>query len=474
MAIETVLTGASVDANNNVKTILPLVAAQMGGLRTFAENDSGTMTGTALLASSEVSQDYRQRVGVDTVLMTDAFNGGGQAINNWNYLSATTTCTQTGAGYIQFNATGSASGQGAYLRSFQVFPYVGSAPLSFEFTGGVFTSALATNEAFAAGMGNPTIAGTLPTDGVYFRLTNAGLFGVAAYNGVTTETGVLMASTPLGTYSKFIITVGEKQVHFWVDDILAGTISVPNGQPSMAGSASVFMQRICTGAVSSTSIIRVADITVLLTDANTSRSWENGQCGMGLRSDIYRSGGLDVKTGIWGNNARPIAVALSNSVPAFLGLSGRVAWLPTLAVGTDGILTALGQPAPSASNTSRNLVIFGVTITSYVSVALTGGAVIAEYALMVGHTAVSLATADATSFAPTTTHSPRYIPLGVEVFPATSAIGTRGAAGAITNYFAAPIVVRPGEYVAVAVTNTGTVTTAGAITTLISIDAYWE
>jgi hypothetical protein len=119
------------------------------------------------------------------------------------------------------------------------------------------------------------------------------------------------------------------------------------------------------------------------------------------------------------------------------------------------------------------LVITGVKIQGAVSVVLAGGAVIYAYAVAFGQTATSLATAETASFATGTTHAARIVPIGIESYAANAAVGTLGSQG-LTLQLSNPIVVRPGELVAIIARNLGVVTTTGAITMVATFDSYWE
>ena len=475
MALDTLITGTNLDAGGNIKTALTNTPAYIGGVRLFSENDPGTVTGEPYLKSPETSPDCRLRVGLDTVMFTDTFNASTQNTNLWSYTFATMTCSQPGNGYLQFGTVqGTTSSHGCMMRSFQYFPVVGTAPLAVEFKAGVFTSQLVAGEIFIAGLGLPPSAILPPTDGVFFKLTSAGLIGELVYNGTSTQTGVLAATMDLGQVERFVIVVGEEEVEFWLEDVLMGEVAIPhaNGQPFMGGSLPVFMQRYNTGAVSNTSIIRVTDVTVSLMDLNTNKPWAHQVAGMGQHALFGQNGQTQGKTTLWANNTAPTAVALTNTAAAFTGLGGIVAVLPTLTANNDGKLITYQNPAPSINITGRNLYITRVTLNGAVSVILAGGPVIYALALAVGHTATSLATTETASFATGTTHAPRIMPIGIQSYAATAAVGTVG--GLVDLNFDTPLVVRPGEFVDIIARNIGTVTTTGAITFTISIGGYWE
>jgi hypothetical protein len=449
--------------------------AGVGGVRLFSENDDGSITGDPYLKSPETSPDFRLRVGVDTVLLTDTFNATTQNTTLWSYTAATLTCTQPG-GYLQFGTVqGTANAHGAFVRSFQYFPLIGTAPLSVEFSGASNTASMVANEVFYAGLGLPSAGGVAPTDGCWFKMNATGLYGELQYNNNTVVQVTLMATQiPLATNSRFAMVVGEEEIEFWVNDVLYGEIAIPvaYGQPFMQGSLPVFMQKLCTGVVANTNVIRLTDVTVSLMDLATSKPWAHQVAGMGQHALFGQNGHTQGKTTLWTNNTAPTAVALTNTAAAFTGLGGIVAVLPTLTANNDGKLITYQNPVPSINITGRNLYITRVTLNGAVSVILAGGPVIYALALAVGHTATTLATGETASFATATTHAPRVMQIGMQSYAATAAVGTLG--GVVDLNLDVPIVVRPGEFVDIVARNIGTVTTTGAITFVISIGGYWE
>jgi hypothetical protein len=449
----------------------------VGGVRMFSENDAGALTGTPYLKSPETSPDYRLRVGMDTILLDDNFNGLTQNTTKWSYTFATLTAAQPGAGTINFGAVqGTAATHGAFVRSFQYIALYGASPLAAEFHLGQYGSALVANEQFLCGLGNVSVAGTEPTDGVWLQFSSSGLILQQRYNGNSTPSGVLEINSALGLNSlyHYCIVLGNDTVDVWKDDELLAAVPIPTGvgQPFQQGSLPVFMQKLCTGTVSNTNTMRVSDVTVSQMDILTNKPWGVARALAGKSGYVGQNGHTQGKTALWGNSAAPVAVALTNTTAAFTGLGGICAVLPTLAANSDGIVFSYQNPAPTVNIAGRNLVITGVEIKGAVSVILAGGPVIYAFAVAFGHTAVSLATGETASFANNTTHMPRIAALGIESYPATAAVGTTGSGArlAVTN----PIVVRPGEFVAIIARNIGTVTTTGAITLVASVDSYWE
>lgn len=480
MAIDTVITGANLDAGGNVRVSLPdaTTPARVGGVRMFSENDAGALTGTASLKSPETSGDYRLRVGMDTIMFDDNFNATTQNTTKWSYTFGTMTAAQPGAGTVNFGAVqGTAAAHGAFMRTFQYFPIYGASGLAIEAQLGQFTAALVANEVFFVGLGVPVAAGTEPTDGVWAQFTSGGTILVMRFNGTTTQSGVLELNSTLalGALYHYAIVIADNELQLWRDNELLGKLTIPtaSAQPFLQGALPVFMQKLCTGSVSNTNTMRVSDVTVSQLDVQTGKAWGLGRALAGKSGFVGQNGQTQGKTTLWTNNTAPTAVALTNTAAAFTGLGGIAAVLPTLAAASDGIVFGYQVPASTINITGRNLVINGVKLQGAVSVILAGGPVIYTYAVAFGHTAATLVTGETASFANNTTHMPRIVPLGIETYAATAAVGTLGSPG-VTLTLENPMVVRPGEFVAIIARNIGTVTTTGAITIVAAFDAYWE
>ena len=486
MALDTNIVGSNLDAGSNVKVALTNTPAYVGSVRIMSENDPGEVTGSPTLKSPETSQDYRLRVGVDTVLFTDTFNPTAQNTHNWSYTFNTLTATQPGAGTINFGTVqGTASPHGAFIRSFQYFPLIGTAPLACEVTFGQFTSALVTNELFATGFGLPSAAGTLPTDGVYFQLTSAGLIGVIAFNGTTTQTGVLKAigAITVGSLFKAVIVVGEQDTEFWLDDVLLGTLVSPNanGQPYLTTNLPVFVQKFCTGAVSNTNTMRVSDVTVSLCDIQYTRSAAVMAATQGNMGYVGQNGGTMGTTQAVGTITSgstpllPTSAGGSNTAANATGLGGWGAINAAVGAATDFIATSFQNPAGGVNQTPRNLIVHGVrisTINTGAAVATTPTTLL--WSVAFGHTSVSLATGETASFANNTTHAPRRVQLGFQSAAVGAAIGAKYVDD-IFMPFTSPIVVRPGEFLATIMKIVvGTATGSQTITFNVTFDSYFD
>lgn len=477
--------GTASVTDNNLNTTLPTVDSQTGKARIMSENDAGGITGTVDLKSPETGLDYRMRTGIDTILFQDQFNATAQNTNNWSYAFVTLTAAQPGAGTVNFSAVqGTTSAHGAFLRTSQTFPLQTTAPLAVDLFFGMFTAFLATNEVWLSGLGLPASAILPPTDGVWLQLTSSGLIGVISFSGTVTQTGVLlpMASLTPGTIDKFTIVIGEDAVQFWWKDEKLDEITVPAGQstPWQGITAPVFLMKYNVGAVANTNTMRVGRVGVTLMDVNYGKPLSDIQAGQGMHATVGQNGQTMGSTaGNYSNAAPAAAGAGSNTAALVTGLGGfgqMNAQAGTSLGAGELIATSYQNPVPSTQITGRNLYITGVRISGVnlgATVATTPTTLV--WGLAYGHTAVSLATTETASFATNTTRAPRRVPLGMMSAPIGAVAGQLYDPDAIWLPLQAPIVVRPGEFIASIVRFlVGTATASQVVGFTVGFNGYWE
>ena len=481
-------TGSKVNTNGDGRVTTPQVTQRLGGetprpndvgaLRSFYENDAGAMTGSALLVSPYVSDDDRMNVSVDTPIFFDNFTETTQNTGIWRYQFTTMTMTMA-AGFLLCNSNSTATtATGCQYTTWATFPLFGNNGLHWEMTGAI-TAIPLVGQVFEAGF-YPfgANAQTAPTEGVYFRLTEVGLYGIMNYNGTETLTALLMSagSFPLNINGQYKIVVTQRQAQYWVNGILAATINVPVGQgePFMTSSLPISITQRNSGALTGTQMqVKIASCHIDQQGFYNKTAAEI-MCGYGYMASQGQDGGTMGSTAILTNSATAAAAALVNTTAAaqFTGLGGAFLVLPTLTAGTDGILCDYAIPVGGVNQTPRRLCIRGVSISSGVQTVLAGGPLNMAYSLAYGHTAVSLATTETASFATATTKAPRRVPLGVQNYVSAAVAGT--GAQDIVRTFTSPIYVNPGERVAIAVRNLGTATTTGALAITVGFDANWE
>jgi hypothetical protein len=491
MALDSTLnTGSStagktnVDTNYNLQTNLPYTTpagTTQGGGKTTAgfatmqcEHDQGTITGTRVVRSPDVSTDDRLSVGLTTSLAQYNFTAGTQNTGDFKHAFTTMTMTQS-AGFLNINpALATVSGNYAYLQSWKYFSLWGDGDLRVDIVGQSSGTVPPANQIFETGLFLGT-AGVAPADGVFFRFTSAGLAGIISYNGVETSTGVIVASISAVTNGKYTIIISQRGVEFLLDGIVGGTIPVPAGQsvPYLTLNLPMCYMMRNSGTVSGGVTIKIGTAHVTQSDLNTVKPWSHQMAGQG---NAYQGqeGDTQGSLAIYSNSALGAAAALTNTTAAApnVGLGGAVLVLPTLTAGTDGILFSYLNPVGSVTQPPKTLVVNGVIISGGVQVILAGGPLNLVFGVAYGHTALSLATAETGSFVTATTKSPRRVLIGVLNAIITAPAGT--GLGQVDVSFASPIVVNPGEYFQITCRNVGTVTTTGALILTAAVDHYFE
>lgn len=470
---------AEVTANNEFK--VKLSDTDGGAVRMFCENDTGEATGTPYLKSPEVSQDFRLRVGTDTILFSDTFNATTQNTSNWKHAFTTMTMTQS-AGFLNVNAAGTstASGNYAYLQSWRYFPLIGTAPIAVEFTG-QFTAWPTANEIFQAGVGVVTGAAD-PVDGVWFELTSAGLYGVQRYNsGVATKQQLVadVSTLPLNTNAKYVAVIGERGIEWWIDDVLYGESEIPSsqGQPFITTALPIFIKKYNSALVGSSPnmIVKIGDVSVTLMDISSQMPWANQMASCGLGMQGLNGGTMGSPQVQWANTALPTAAAATNTTAdlgAFLGGIFQMNAPATSA--TDVIIASYQNPIGGVNQTPRTMKLRGIKVdcvNSVVAVATTASTF--AVAVAWGGTNVSLATAETGSFVTATAKARRIQPIGVISFPVGAAVGAQ--ATGIQFDFEAPLVINPGEFVQIiAKPLVGTATATEVFQWIISPNLYHE
>ena len=462
-----------VDAANQLKVALPPTAATAGHVVMQCENDPGSITGTPYRRSPFVSEDSRMSVGIDTTLAMYNFTPTTQNTGDFKHAFTTMTMTQNG-GFLNINpALATVSGNYAVLQSWRHFSLQGDGDLHVEMLGQV-SATLPANQIFECGLFFAT-AGVAPTDGIFFRLTSAGLIGVITYNGVETTTGVLMASLPINTNSKYTIVVSQREVSFWIGGVLGAELMPPAGNavPYLTLNLPLCFLMRNTGTVTGGATVKIGSAHATQRDLATYKPWAH-QCAAQGNAYQGQEGDTMGSVAMYSNAALAAAAALTNTTAAAgnVGLGGVALVLPTLTAGTDGILFSYLNPVGSITQPPKTLVVTGVCIDSGVQTVLVGGPLNLVVGIAYGHTALSLATTETGSFVTATAKAPRRIPLGVMNYLAAAAAGS--TAVEVYRQFESPIVVNPGEYFQITCRNVGTVTTTGALVMSATVDHYFE
>jgi hypothetical protein len=467
---------ADVDASGRMLVRLPdaTTPANVGGVRLFSENDPGTQTGAAYLYSPETDEDYRLRVAQDTLLDEEVFNYAAQNTGKYNFGNTTLAAVWTTGGLLLNSGSITTTSTSARLRTYATFPLMDPGTLNISatvaFSAQPVANTLIDFGLFLDGASNPFA----PTDGVFFRLTSGGLYGVINHNGSELTTSAFTFTYTAGRFYQFMIVVHEREVHFWIDNVLYATLETPvaQGQPYASESLPFAIRHAivggAAGGVLQTTLKNYSVSIGGLQICDTLSEINNRMLGsyQGL------SGGTMGTLASYANSADPTAsAALNNTTALVTGLGGQFRFNAAVTAVTDGIVCSFQVPATTVSTRNRRLKVNGIRIDCVnTGAAVATTATVLQWSLAFGHTAVSLATTEAA-----TTKAPRRIPVGLMAWPIGAAIAAPPTGGAIAINFDSPIYVNPGEFFAfVAKFIIGTATGSQVIWGTATVIHSWE
>jgi hypothetical protein len=320
-------------------------------------------------------------------------------------------------------------------------------------------------------------------------LTSAGLYGVQRYNSgtaVKTELvsgATLQASLDLSTNYKFVAIVGEREIEWWIDDVLYAESAVPNanGQPFITSALPVFVQKYNSALVGSSpnTIFKLGDLSVTLMDLQTNQTWANQMASSNLGMQGLNGGTMGNSMVQWGNAALPTAAAATNTTAALGAFIGGIFLMNAPATGTTDLIVASWQnPIGGVNQTPRTIKLRGIRVdcaNSVVAVATTATvfAVAVAWGAQQANLAASLSGGETTTFQTATTKIRRIQPLGLMSFPVGAAVGA--LATPIQFDFEAPLIIDPGSWLQVIVKPLlGTATATEVFQWVISPNLYHE
>lgn len=451
------------DAFGNIYTTLPLVLSQAGYSRSVYELDSGSITGLPDVLNPEIDVDYRIRTSQDTLLDEEVFTYVAQNTGKHSLATSTMNATFTAGQFTTNSGAITTIASGVTLATYATFPNLGTQTLSADCEL-AFSAQPTTNSFVEWGLGLPNTTTTAPSDGVFFRLSSAGLQGIASSNGTETSTGIfpLINNTGTWVYSsnkryQFIIYIGGVEAVFWVNDgngaVKLGQILLPLGQGrmNMASGLQFFYKHRITGGAAAGALqsflgaynIRIGGSNIISTMSTLGNRLYGSYQG--------QSGGVMGGLSSYVNSTNPTAAAPANAsltanLPA--GLGGQGAVIAAVAAATEGIWASYQVPVASVSAAGRRLVLRGLKVDAV----NTGAAVSAtiattiQFALAFGHTGVSLATTEGVA-----SKAPRRLALGFMTWAPNATIGAQPQGGPIfLDLGDAPVMINPGEFIQLA------------------------
>ena len=477
-------TGGSTSGNMDVnpqfeaQVALTKVLANAGYALAVAENDAGSLFGAKRVRSLQTSEAGALQVGLSTPLFEYTFNAALQDTGSMRYFNTSMAVAWTGTGMLLNSGSNVASGAGVGVVTCRQFPLNFNGGLKFDFVMSLTVGGLLTNQEITVGLFTSSgTFSTIPLEGVYVRLTTAGLQGVANYNGVETSTGIMASAASFVTDVSTIISIViyERNIFFLRDGVLManGILATPAnaGQSTGTGAFPATFQFRNVNAVTGSPVAQAKITNFLVTqlDSNIGIPFPTLQALQNLMGSQGTNGSVMGSTALLSNNlAAGAGAAMTNTTAALgTGLGGQFSVQPTLAVGIDGIVCSFQNPPGGINQKPRTLLIYGIRIQGAVTTTLVGGTVLYQYSLAYGHTNVSLATTETQN-----SKAPRRESLGLGTYAANAAVGVLGSAG-VSDPFVSAIIINPGEFVAIVAKNQGVVTTAGVITICVTFDSCW-
>lgn len=472
---------ANVDSNYNLQVRTPKALAQAGFASLSGTDDDGTTDG--IVKRVYVSEANAVKNAQTELLWDDTFNATAQNTAKYNFAATTQTGSQAG-GYLILNTSAITTiNTNSGIQTFRTFPIFAKSETRVTIAM-LLTQSPQANNLIELGLFSAVLTTRVaPLDGVFFRYNAAGeLRGVINYNGTETQTSAITPPSANVNHDYTIVISADGAV-FFIDGLRVAKITLLTDAPTLGQPISSATVPLCVrtyhggSAPALATQVKVSDVYVTLIGPQLTKNWSEQKCGMGHMAYQGQNGGTMGTTALYANSSNPGTAVPTNTTAALgSGLGGKFQETLTLAAGTDGIIQSYQNPAGSVTQTPRNLYIKGVTITGVVTVALTTNPLAGTMSLAFGHTAVSMATAEAASFtAAGTTKAPRRIALcSTSVASPTAAAGTPVTGLPFSVQFSSPIVVAPGEFIAVTHNKVTTAPATGSIMWTITFDAYYE
>ena len=442
---------ANVSSTYELNVVTPQTEENAGFVQISTESDSGTVLVNRKVIPPESSDDYRLRVGMDSILFNYTFEGAVFSTAAFTQATSGITAAQA-SGFLTLNSGNSVAASQFYVvTTKRTFSILGTYPIYGDFwiREAGDTATQATSEwgfGFVSGV-------AAPTDGIFFRRVSGGQLKAIVNNaGVETEvsidvTNILARSS--GSYSPtdcnhYLIGIFNDVANFWINDILVASIPCADSLAALTSSASQpIFARMYTGAIASAARrVEIGFLNVSQGDLNSNRPWGHAMCGNGGGAYQTQTGVAAAQTANYANSAAPTNAVLSNTAASYATLGGQYQFLESdTSNDIDYALFAYQNTAASATTSGKTLYITGVRIGEMVVTgAASVAAVIFHWGIAVGSSAVSLATADTGD-----TASPKRLTIGSQSFLAASAIGT-SSPGISLDFSSAPLVVPSGHF----------------------------
>lgn len=425
------------------------------------------ITDNNLVGQMAFGEAYRLRVGNESLAFLDNFDGSTVNTVRWTQSNLTMSQTQAQTAFT-LNANGTTTANTySILTSTKSFQYTGEYGTECRIKAQLTPQ---TNSVIELGfLACATTAA--PTNGVFFRITSAGVQElVINFNGTETTSTIATVLTAADYYT-FVLymygTTARLDILSWDNSLFATTIlQIPATQGALIQTghipvaARVYNTATPPGAAPK---IILTGVTVSQLDLAGEKAWET-QLG-----DIARFANTDPLAGTqlqqFANSSAPSTIAsgsLSNTAAAYTTLGGLFAFNTPASAETDYILFAYQVP------TGFDLLIWSVTIqTVLLGAQSTTTPTVLQWGLGVGSSAVSLATG-----AP---NPPIRQAIGIQQSPKSASVGDILSPAQLIWTPRVPVVCYGGKYVHIILrVPSGNATTGQINRGIVTIDGCFQ
>lgn len=322
------------------------------------------------------------------------------------------------------------------------------------------------NSVLEIGFGDVNTSNGSNSTGAYIQCTSAGTIQcVVTFNAIDITTGLdLRPYINNNNYYTIDIVLDDDSAVFYIQDTSTGQLVVPP-QVVTVGTAVIralstssigWYQRVYNTAVAPATApnIVVSELSIGLLDSNYNLPIDTVMAGQQRGWNSQPHTGVQVTQ--WTNSAEPANATLSNTAAGYGTLGGKFQFVAVAGAVTDYALFALQIGPPT------NFVITGIQIDTWNTGAASATTpTLLTWALGVGSTAVSLATATVTR-----------VPIGTQTIPVGTAPGT--AVAPVSRQFTTPIVCDSGRFAHIILRMpVGTATASQVIAGFVSVEGYW-
>lgn len=403
-----------------------------------------------------------QAIALNTVLLTEAFEGAVIASSRWASIAITMTATQAPATGLTFNAGNITTiNTGYLLKSLRSFAKPQRALLHTKKRARI---AHVANSVAEIGFGDATTFNGANSNGAYWQVTSGGVVqAVLTYNSLDITSAPVTGLSPSNYYTWDVI-LDDDSAYFSIQDSSTGqtiaerTIFLPVTQPKLWTATRLFeiarLYNTGSAPASAPSMV-VSAIDTVMMDVSATMPWKEQMAASGYGGQIQPV--TFAQAAQWANSAAPASATLSNTAAGYTTKGGLFQFAAVAGAATDYVLFAYQAPTP------YSFVCTGIEIELWntgAPVAVTPTLFV--WGIGIDQSAASLATAGIIREG-----------IGSQSLPIGAAIGAN--APPIIRNFDVPLVTNPGRFMTVILRMpVGTATVSEIFQGMVNLRGYYN